>query len=123
MIPNKKTQTPSEKIQLMLRDIKTIIERKGNYIVLLGGIRAVEKIAKREGLKVPDEIPDLRKKAYAIQSQELIESARYNIETLKEPNYAKCILKSAESYAKKAGLSVPKEVSELRELADKALNG
>ena len=123
MIPNKKTQTPSEKIQLMLRDIKTIIERKGNYIVLLGGIRAVEKIAKQEGLKVPDEIPDLRKKAYAIQSQELIESARYNIETLKEPNYAKGILKSAEAYAKKAGLSVPKEVSDLRELADKALNG
>lgn len=123
MIPNKKTQTPSEKIQLMLNDVKTIIRRRGNYPVILAGIRGIEKISKQEDLKVPDEIPDLRKKAYAIQSQELIESARYHIEKLKMPNYAKSILKSAEAYAKIAGLSVPKEVSELRELADKALNG
>jgi hypothetical protein len=109
-------QTPSEKIQLMLRDVKTIIERKGNYPVILVGIRAIEKISKQEGLKVPNEIPDLRKKAYAIQASGLIESARYHIEKLKQPYCAKDILKSAEAYARIAGLSVPKEIYELREL-------
>jgi hypothetical protein len=109
-------QTPSEKIQLMLNDVKTIIERRGSYSLILIGIHGIEKISKQEGLKIPDEIPELRKNAYAIKSCRLVESARSYIERLGWPYEAKDALKSAEAYAKMAGSSVPKEIYELRDL-------
>jgi hypothetical protein len=109
-------QTPSEKIQLMLNDVKTIIERRGSYSIILVGIHGIEKISKQEGLKVPEEIPELRKNAYAIKSCRLVESARSFVEVLGCPYDAKDVLKSAEAYAKIAGSSVPEEIYELREL-------
>jgi hypothetical protein len=113
---DKSMQTPGEKIQLMLDDVKTIIGRKGNYSIILVGIQGIEKISKQEGLKVPEEIPELRKKAYALQSKKMVESARNFVEVLGCPYSAKDVLKSAEAYAKKASSSIPKEIYELREL-------
>jgi hypothetical protein len=116
---DKKIQTPGEKIQLMLDDVKTIMDRKGNYSIILVAIQGIEKISKQEGLKVPEEIPELRKKAYAVQSERMVESARSFVEVLACPYDAKEVLKSAEAYAKKAGSSIPKEIYELRELIEK----
>jgi hypothetical protein len=106
-----------------LKGIGVMVERArsaikdGEYADALGPLNLAEKYAKESNTKVPEDVDTLRKSAYKKGVETKLADAK---EAVKNGEYADAIGACAvieNMYAPKAGVSVPKEVLDIRDKA------
>ncbi|MFN4050378.1 MAG: hypothetical protein ACK4J3_19100, partial [Acinetobacter pittii] len=99
-------------VQAKINDVKQAI-KDNDYVAAVGGCNVVELFAQRAGVKVPEELKDLRLEAYKLAVREKLKEAKAAVEA-KEYADVFAGIAGVEIYAKKAGVEIPKEVEDLR---------
>jgi len=99
-----------------LKEAKKAIENK-EYADAFGACAGVEIYSKKANIQIPEEVEELRKKAYAIACYSKIDEARELLSKNDPDGYA--ALNVAEAYAKKANIQIPDEIEKLKPLAHK----